>query len=118
MSNIQIETDLKEILQDFKKGLEKIETKIDNLDQKVNTKIDNLDEKVNTKIDNLDEKLNRIDNRLIKVETQINSEFSNFKEDLKTIKGSQRSQIWSLIGILIVALLGILGTLIRYVFFS
>ena len=73
MSNIQIETDLKEILQELKEGQKAIALKVDDIDK-----------------------------RLIKVETKLD----NAVEDIKEIKGSQKAQIWTLIGVLITAVSG------------
>lgn len=73
MSNIQIETDLKEILN-----------------------------KIDGKLDNLQKDVTDINVRLVKVETKLDSTVDNIKE----IKGSQKAQIWSLIGVLITAVGG------------
>jgi len=90
MSNIQIETDLKEILRELKEGQKAILTKIDNLDHKVDD----------------------IDKRLVRVETKLDSTV----DDIKEIKGSQKAQIWTLIGILITAVGGFLVAVGRSVF--
>lgn len=73
MSNIQIETDLKEILQELKEGQKAILNKVEDIDK-----------------------------RLIKVETKLDGTL----EDIKEIKGSQKAQIWTLIGVLITAVGG------------
>lgn len=73
MSNIQIESDLKEILN-----------------------------KLDEKLDNLQKDVTDINLRLTKVETKLDSSM----EDIKEIKGSQKAQIWTLIGILITAVGG------------
>jgi predicted nuclease with TOPRIM domain len=73
MSNIQIESDLKEILN-----------------------------KIDEKLDNLQKDVTDINLRLTKVETKLDSTV----EDIKEIKGSQKAQIWTLIGILITAVGG------------
>lgn len=73
MSNIQIETDLKEILN-----------------------------KLDGKLDNLQKDVTDINLRLTKVETLLDGTV----EDIKEIKGSQKAQIWTLIGILITAVGG------------
>ncbi len=65
MSNIQIESDLKEILN-----------------------------KLDGKLDNLQKDVTDINLRLTKVETKLDSSI----EDIKEIKGSQKAQIWTLIG--------------------
>ncbi|MGL5074983.1 MAG: hemolysin XhlA family protein [Waterburya sp.] len=73
MSNIQIESDLKEILQELKEGQKAILNKVEDIDK-----------------------------RLIKVETKLDGTV----EDIKEIKGSQKAQIWTLIGVLITAVGG------------
>lgn len=80
MSNIQIETDLKEILQELKDGQKAILAKVEDTNKKVED----------------------LDKRLIKVETKLDSTV----EDIKEIKGSQKAQIWTLIGVLITAVGG------------
>ena len=77
MSNIQIETDLKEILQELKDGQKAIISKVE-----------------------------EIDKRLIKVETKLESELPTLQKGIDEIKGSQKAQIWTLIGILITAVGG------------
>ena len=80
MSNIQIETDLKEILRELKEGQKAILNKVEETNKKVED----------------------IDKRLVRVETKLDSTV----EDIKEIKGSQKAQIWTLIGVLITAVGG------------
>ena len=47
---------------------------------------------------------------------RIDSEISTIKDDIKEIRGSQRAQIWTLIGILITAVAGFLTAVGRSVF--
>ena len=94
MSNISIETDLKEIIGELKQGQNKIIDKIETLDKKVEA----------------------IDKRLIKVETKLDSELPAIKKSIDEIKGSQQAQIWTLIGILITAVSGFLVAVGRFVF--
>ena len=100
MSNIQIESDLKDIL------------------NKLDSKLDYIDHKFEQKLDNLQKEVTDINLRLTKVETKLDSEFSTFKEDIKDIKGSQKAQIWTLIGILITAVGGFIVAVGKVVFFS
>lgn len=103
MSNtpIQVTTDLSKVL-------EQINQKLDNFDKKFETKLDTLQKEVTdfrteTKV------------AIESVKGDINvlkGEVSNSKEDVKEIKGSQKSQIWTLIGILGTA---VVGTVIRFV---
>jgi predicted nuclease with TOPRIM domain len=83
MSNIQIESDLKEILN-----------------------------KLDGKLDNLQKDVTDINLRLTKVETKLDSTV----EDIKEIKGSQKAQIWTLIGVLITAVGGFVVAVGRSVF--
>ena len=82
MSNIQIESDLKEILN-----------------------------KLDGKLDNLQKDVTDINLRLTKVETKLDSSI----EDIKEIKGSQKAQIWTLIGILVTAVGGFIVAIGRSV---
>jgi archaellum component FlaC len=90
MSNISIETDLKEILQELKDGQKKVLDKVE-----------------------------EIDKRLIKVETKLDEgitpRLDTLSEQIKEIKGSQQAQIWTLIGILITAVGGFLVAVGRFV---
>ncbi len=83
MSNIQIESDLKEILN-----------------------------KLDGKLDNLQKDVTDINLRLTKVETKLDSSI----EDIKEIKGSQKAQIWTLIGVLVTAVGGFVVAVGRSVF--
>ncbi|MDY6901038.1 MAG: hemolysin XhlA family protein [Cyanobacteriota bacterium] len=94
MSNISIETDLKEIIGELKQGQNKIIDKIETIDKKVEA----------------------IDKRLIKVETKLDSELPAMQKSIDEIKGSQQAQIWTLIGILITAVAGFLVAVGRFVF--
>ena len=98
MSNIQIETDLKEIIGELKQGQNKIIDKIEAIDKKVEA----------------------IDKRLTKVETKLDEgitpRLDTLSEQIKEIKGSQQAQIWTLIGILITAVGGFLVAVGRFVF--
>jgi tetrahydromethanopterin S-methyltransferase subunit G len=86
MGNIQIESDLKEIL------------------NKLDQKLDHIDNKFEQKLDHLQKDVTDINLRLTKVETKLDSTV----EDIKEIKGSQQAQIWALIGVLITAVGGFL----------
>jgi uncharacterized membrane protein len=90
MSNIQIETDLKEILRELKEGQKAILNKVEETNKRVED----------------------IDKRLVRVETKLDGTL----EDIKEIKGSQRAQIWTLIGVLITAVAGFVVAVGRAVF--
>ncbi|MGL6338040.1 MAG: hemolysin XhlA family protein [Waterburya sp.] len=90
MSNIQIESDLKEILN-------KLDGKLDNLQKDVTElKIGQAEVKGDIK--------------------RLDSNISTLKEDIKEIKGSQKAQIWTLIGVLITAVGGFIVAVGRSVF--
>ena len=84
MSNIQIETDLKEILQELKDGQKAILNKVEETNKRVE----------------------EIDKRLVRVATKPEYGLPTFQKDIDKIKGSQKAQIWTLIGILITAVGG------------
>ncbi|MEY4520386.1 MAG: hypothetical protein RLZZ499_2986 [Cyanobacteriota bacterium] len=105
MSNIQIESDLKEILN-------KLDQKLDNIDKKFEQKLDHIDQKFEQKFDHLQKDVTDINLRLIKVETKLDSAV----EDIKEMKGSQNAQIWTLIGVLITAVGGFLVAVGRSLF--
>jgi len=82
--SIQVESDLKDILNKFDQKLDKLDRKLDKLGEDVTD----------------------INLRLTKVETKLDSDINTIKEDIKEIKGSQKAQIWTLIGVLITAVGG------------
>ena len=98
--SIQIESDLKEIL-------ERIEKRFDKVDEKF--------EKLDNKIDQLGNKVDGIDKRLIKVETKLDSELPAIKDSIKELKSTQQNQIWALIGILFTAVAGFLVAVGKFV---
>ena len=101
---IQIESDLKEIL-------ERIEKRFDKVDERF--------EKLDNKIDQLDDKIEGIDKRLIKVETKLDEgitpRLDTLSEQVKEIRNSQQAQIWTLIGILFTAVAGFLIAVGKFV---
>lgn len=115
MSNIQIETDLKEILN-------KLDQKLDNIDSKFEQKLDNIDSKFEQKLDNLQKDVTDMNLRLTKVETKLDEgvmpRLDSLDNEIREIKGSQQAQIWTLIGVLITAVGGFLVAVGRSVFFN
>ena len=87
--SIQIESDLKEILERIEKRFDKVDEKFEELGKTVND----------------------INGRLIKVETKLD----NAVDDIKEIKGSQKAQIWALIGILFTAVGGFVVAIGKFV---
>ena len=94
--SIQIESDLKEILERIEKRFDKVDEKFDKVDQR---------------FEELGKTVNDINGRLIKVETKLD----NAVDDIKEIKGSQKAQIWALIGILFTAVGGFVVAIGKFV---
>ncbi|TRU80619.1 MAG: hypothetical protein EWV76_22950 [Microcystis novacekii Mn_MB_F_20050700_S1] len=70
---------------------------------------------INQKLDNLQKDVMDIKIVQARLEEKVDSlekDIEGVKEDTKELKGSQKGQIWKLIGILGIALL---GTVIRYI---
>ncbi len=88
--SIQIELDLKEILQELKDGQKKIIDKVEAIDKRLT--------KVETKIDE-----------------GITPRLDTLSEQVKEIKSSQIAQIWTLIGILFTAVAGLLVAIGKFV---
>jgi len=101
MTNPIIQTDLAEVL------------------GQINTKLDRL----STEVTDVKVGIARIEGNLTRIEAKftgdiqrLDSEISTIKDDIKEIRGSQRAQIWTLIGILITAVAGFLTAVGRSVF--
>jgi DNA anti-recombination protein RmuC len=107
MSNpVIIETDLKDILDRIDKRLDRIEqkfeTRIDRMEQKFETRLDGMEQKFETRLDGIDQKL--------EILPRIEAEIAQLKVDVIDLKGSQRSQIWVLI-------VTVVGAIIKFGFF-
>jgi chromosome segregation ATPase len=105
-----IETDLKEILVRFEQRFDKIDNKLEALNDKVDEKLEDFNNKI-------DQKLEALNDLRVEVAT-LTTKFEALQEDIQEIKGSQRAQIWTLIGILITAVFGFLVAIGKYAFFS
>jgi predicted PurR-regulated permease PerM len=90
MSNISIETDLKEVLGQINQNLAKLNAEVANINLRLTKVETKLDEGITPKLDTLG-------------------------EQIKEIKGSQQAQVWTLIGILITAVGGFLVAVGRFV---
>ncbi|GBF81015.1 hypothetical protein AsFPU1_2424 [Aphanothece sacrum FPU1] len=88
------------IEQDLKEYLGKFDQRFDRLEQKL--------EKIDNRLTNLEVGQARLEEKVDSLEKDIES----VKEDTKELKGSQKAQIWTLIGILGTALL---GTVVSYI---
>ena len=88
--SIQIELDLKEILQELKDGQKKIIEKVEAIDKRLTKVETKLDEGITPRLDTL-------------------------SEQVKDIKSSQIAQIWTLIGILFTAVAGLLVAIGKFV---
>lgn len=123
---IQITTDLVQILERIEQKIdrndERLTEKVEALDQRLTEKIEALDERLSEKIEALDEhltqKIDKSDERLTKLEVgqaRLEEKFNSIeklvsllREDIKEIEGTQKAQIWVLITILAIAVLGVL----------
>lgn len=99
MSNtpIQVSYSLEEILT-------RIEKKLDDFRQETHQQF----QETNKKVDELQKDVTVLKVNMAEVKTEVNS----FKEDIKEIKGSQKAQIWTLIGVLSTT---VIGAIIRFV---
>ena len=88
--SVTIESDLKEILARF-------ETKLDNQRAHIEQKLDNIQSSV-TEL--------KVDMATVK------TKLDGLEKEVADIKGSQRAQIWTLIGVLSTA---VVGTVIRFI---
>ena len=108
---IQIESDLKEILERIEKRFDKVDEKFAKLDERF--------DKIDERFQKLDDKIDGIDKRLIKVETKLDEgitpRLDALNEQVKEIKSSQQAQIWTLIGILFTAVAGFLIAVGKFV---
>ena len=114
MTSPTIEIDLGSVLQ-------RIEQSLTDSRQETNQKLDNLSKEVtdlrqetNQKLDNLNKEVTDLKVGQARMEGDIQA----LKEDVKDIKGSQKAQIWTLIGILATAVLGLLAAGGKILFFS
>ncbi len=88
---VTVRYDLAEILKELKQDIKDVNTKLDKQSEKLNT--------IEVNIATLNEKVDGMDKRLEKVE------------------GTQKNQVWTLIGILATAILG-LGVAVARFFFT
>jgi t-SNARE complex subunit (syntaxin) len=74
--------------------------------------------KLDQRFDRLDEKLDKIESDLtdLKVDmATVKADLTTVKEEVKDLRGSQRAQIWALIGIIFTA---VVSAVIKFCFFS
>ena len=92
MSNtpIQVTTDLSKVLEQINQKLDTVQKEVTDFRTETKVALESIKGDINV----------------------LNGEVSNIKEDVKEIKGSQKAQIWTLIGILGTA---VVGTVIRFV---
>lgn len=106
MDNPTVQTDLVQIL-------DRLEKKIDAGFEKVEARF----EKIDAGFEKVDSRFEKLESRLGKVETDvavIKTTQQQMQQELDKVSGSQKAQIWSLIGILGAAILGILATVLRF----
>jgi len=109
--SIQVDFELKEILNQLNQKLDKMDSKFEQKLDKLEQKIDNVDNKFENKLDKIDDRLNNLE----KGQGEMRVDLDNVKEDIKEIKGSQKAQIWTLIGVLITAVGGFIVAVARSV---
>jgi t-SNARE complex subunit (syntaxin) len=74
--------------------------------------------KLDQRFDRLDQKLDKIESDLtdLKVDmATVKADLTTVKEEVKDLRGSQRAQIWALIGIIFTA---VVSAVIKFGFFS
>jgi archaellum component FlaC len=92
MSNtpIQVTTDLSKVLEQINQKLDTVQKEVTDFRTETKVALESIKGDINV----------------------LKGEVSNIKEDVKEVKGSQKAQIWTLIGILGTA---VVGTVIRFV---
>ena len=74
--------------------------------------------RLDQRFDRLDQKLDKIESDLtdLKVDmTTVKADLTTIKEEVKDLRGSQRAQIWALIGIIFTA---VVSPVVKFGFFS
>jgi len=82
--------------------LDRIDKRLDRIEQKFGTRIDRMEQKFETRLDGIDQKL--------EILPRIEAEITQLKGDVTDLKSSQRSQIWVLI-------VTVVGAIIKFGFF-
>ena len=111
---IQIESDLKEILESINKKLDTLSTDVTELkigQAEVKGNIKRLESEVKGDI-------KRLESEVKGDVKKLESDISTIKEDIREVKGSQKAQIWTLIGVLITAVEGFIVAVGRTVFYN
>ncbi len=103
MSNtpIQIPTDLGKMLEQINQTLNSLQKEVTDFRTEMKVELAIVKGEINTLREEVKGEI-----------SNLKTEVSHIKEDLKEIKGSQKAQIWTLIGVLRTA---VLGTVIRFV---
>jgi prefoldin subunit 5 len=65
----------------------------------IETDLKDILDKIDQRLDRMDQRFDRIEQKL-EVLPRLEAEIANIKEDVRELKGSQKSQIWALIGII------------------
>ncbi|ACK73419.1 conserved hypothetical protein [Gloeothece citriformis PCC 7424] len=81
--------------------------------EQIITKLDQRLDKIEGKIDNLQKDVTQMNVRLAKVETKL----EGVDNDVKELKTTQKNQIWSLIALSFTAVLGLIGAILKILFF-
>ena len=122
---IQIESDLKEILESINKKLDTLSTDVTELkigQAEVKGNIKRLESEVKGDIKRLESEvkgdIKRLESEVKGDVKKLESDISTIKEDIREVKGSQKAQIWTLIGVLITAVEGFIVAVGRTVFYN
>ena len=116
--SIQIESDLKEILERFEKRFDKIDEKFEKIDkkfEKINEDNKELKETIVENNKQLKEAITNVEKQMIELSTKFDSELPTIKENIKDMRSGQQAQIWTLIGILFTAVAGFLVAVGKFV---
>ena len=99
---------------DLGRILERIEQNFADFRKETNQSLADFRKETNHKLDNLNKEVTDLKVGQARMEGDIKA----LKEDVKDLKGSQKAQIWTLIGILATAVLGILAAGGKILFFD
>lgn len=83
----------------------------------IETELKDVLNKLDQRFDRLEQKLDKIESDLtdLKVDmATVKADLTTVKEEVKDLRGSQRAQIWALIGIIFTA---VVSAVIKFVFF-
>jgi ElaB/YqjD/DUF883 family membrane-anchored ribosome-binding protein len=114
---IQVTTDLNKILDRIEQNLndfrKESEQNLNDFRKESEQNLNDFRKESNQKLDKIDERLTKLEIAQVRMEANI----TTLDRDVREIKGTQKAQIWALIGTMMTAILGILTALGRLIFF-